>query len=102
MAVRWAADAFHAGARHTDRYVRWLTEPDPQLAGYAAELLAWFAPDEAALAGLVAVPPTGPTPPPAPAPTRLGHCPAGSERIDTRLGELLSANTAVVRVAAAR
>ncbi|WP_050778006.1 hypothetical protein [Micromonospora sp. ATCC 39149] len=102
VAVRWAADAFHAGARHTDRYVRWLTEPDPQLAGYAAELLAWFAPDEAALAGLVVVPADGAhAAARASANLTLGHWPAGSERIDTRLGELLSANTAVVRVTAA-
>ncbi|SIM57571.1 hypothetical protein [Micromonospora cremea] len=81
VAVRWEADAFHAGARHTDRYVRWLTAPDPQLAGYAAELLVWFAPDEAALAaGLTAVPGNETR-----AATRasanltLAHCPVGSE-----------------------
>ncbi|MFU8854453.1 hypothetical protein ACNAW0_26250 [Micromonospora sp. SL1-18] len=100
VAVRWEADAFHAGARHADRYVRWLTDPDPQLAGYAAELLAWFAPDEAALAGLLAVPDdeAGAR---ASANLTLGHCPISSERIDARLGELLSANAAVVRVTAA-
>ncbi|SIM57602.1 hypothetical protein [Micromonospora cremea] len=102
VAVRWDADAFHAGARHINRYVGWLTDPDPQLAGYAAELLAWFASDEAALAGLIAVPGDDVR-----AATRasanltLGHCPVGSERIDARLSELLSANTAVVRVTAA-
>ncbi|MGN9892393.1 hypothetical protein [Micromonospora sp. L31] len=102
VAVRWEADAFHAGARHTDRYVRWLTDPDPQLAAYAAELLVWFAPDEAALAGLISVPGDE-----AGAATRasanltLAHWPVGSERIDARLRELLSANTAVVRVTAA-
>ncbi|MFI7647393.1 hypothetical protein ACIBTZ_15105 [Micromonospora sp. NPDC049460] len=102
VAVRWEADAFHAGARHTDRYVRWLTDPDPQLAGYAAELLAWFPPDEAALAGLIAVPDDE-----ARAATRasanlsLAHCPAGSERIDACLREMLSANAAAVRVTAA-
>ncbi|MFF3853965.1 hypothetical protein [Micromonospora sp. NPDC002575] len=102
VAVRWAADAFHAGARHTDRYVRWLAEPDPQLAGCAAELLAWFAPDEAALAGLVAVPADGAhAAARASANLALGHCPVGSDRIDARLGGLLSANRAVVRVTAA-
>ncbi|MET8251215.1 hypothetical protein [Micromonospora sp. NPDC005197] len=70
--------------------------------GYAAELLAWFAPDEAALAGLMAVPDDA-----ARAATRasanltLAHCPVGSERVDARLRELLSANAAVVRVTAA-
>ncbi|MET8911001.1 hypothetical protein [Micromonospora sp. NPDC004551] len=102
VAVRWEADAFHAGARHTDRYVRWLTDADPQLAGYAAELLAWFPPDQAAVAGLIAVPDDG-----ARAATRasanltLAHCPAGSERIDACLREMLSATAAVVRVTAA-
>ncbi|MEU8181514.1 hypothetical protein AB0B85_23470 [Micromonospora sp. NPDC049044] len=102
VVVRWEADAFHAGARYTDRYVRWLTDPDRQVAGYAAELLAWFALDEAALAGLIAIPDDD-----ARAAVRasanlaLGHCRGGSERIDARLRELLSANTAVVRVTAA-
>ncbi|SCF00588.1 hypothetical protein GA0074695_2824 [Micromonospora viridifaciens] len=102
VAVRWEADAFHAGARHTDRYVRWLTDPDPQLAGYAAELLAWFAPDEAALAGLIAVPDDE-----AHAATRasanltLGHCPVSSEPIDACLHQLLAAKAEVVRVTAA-
>lgn len=101
-AIRWAADAFHAGARHTDRYVRWLAEPDPQLAGYAAELLAWFTPAEATLAGLVAVP-AGDAHAAARASANLalGHCPVDSARIDSRLGGLLSAGTAVVRVTAA-
>ena len=102
VAVRWEADAFHAGARHTERYVRWLTDPDPRLAGYAAELLAWFAPDETVLAGLIAV-----SDDEARAAVRasanltLGHCPGGSERINVRLQELLSANAMVVRVTAA-
>ncbi|MFC5943999.1 hypothetical protein ABUL04_25340 [Micromonospora harpali] len=101
-AVRWAADAFHAGARHTDRYVRWLAEPDPQLAGYAAELLAWFAPDEATLAGLVAVPADEThAAARASANLALGHCPVDSARVDARLGGLLAADTAVVRVTAA-
>ncbi|MBQ0905483.1 hypothetical protein [Micromonospora sp. U21] len=84
VAVRWEADAFHAGGRYTDRYVRWLTDPDPQLAGYAAELLAWFAPDEAALAGLTAVPgdETRAATRRASANLTLAHCPVGSERID--------------------
>ena len=102
VAVRWEADAFHAGARHTDRYVRWLTDPDPQLAGYAAELLAWFAPDEAALAGLIAVPDDEARAViRASANLTLGHCPVGSERIDVCVREMLSANAAVVRVTAA-
>lgn len=102
VGVRWEADAFHAGARHTDRYVRWLTDPDPRLAGYAAELLAWFALDEAALSGLLAIPDCE-----ARAATRasanltLGHCPADSRRIDARLHELLSANAPAVRATAA-
>ncbi|MER7474741.1 hypothetical protein [Micromonospora sp. NPDC000018] len=102
VAVRWEADAFHAGARHTDRYVRWLTDPDPLLAGYAAELLAWFAPDEAALVGLITLPDDE-----ARAATRasanlaLAHFPVDSEPIDACLREMLSANAAVVRVTAA-
>ncbi|GGR79519.1 hypothetical protein GCM10010169_24620 [Micromonospora fulviviridis] len=102
VAVRWEADAFHAGGRHTDRYVHWLTDPDPELAAYAAELLAWFAPDEATLAGLIAIPADA-----ARAATRasanltLAHCEVGSERIDACLHEMLSANAAVVRVTAA-
>ncbi|MFG1803362.1 hypothetical protein ACGFI4_24785 [Micromonospora carbonacea] len=101
-AVRWAADAFHAGARHTDRYIRWLAEPDPQLAGYAAELLAWFGPDEAALAGLVAVPADeAHAAVRASANLTLGHCPVDSARIDAHLGGLLAADPAVVRVTAA-
>ncbi|MFI7430796.1 hypothetical protein ACIBPB_27755 [Micromonospora sp. NPDC049836] len=102
VAVRWEADAFHAGARHTDRYVRWLTDPDPRLAGYAAELLAWFPPDEAALTGLIDVPADeAHAAPRASANLTLAHWPAGLERIDAGLRELLSAYAAVVRVTAA-
>ncbi|MFG2053104.1 hypothetical protein ACGFI9_03650 [Micromonospora sp. NPDC048930] len=102
VAVRWEADAYQAGARHTDRYVHWLTDPDPQLAGYAAELLAWFAPDEAALAGLIAVPhDKAHTATRASANLTLGHCPVGSERIDACLRRLLSANAGIVPVTAA-
>lgn len=102
VSVRWEADAFHAGARHTDRYVRWLTDPDVLLAGYAAELLAWFAPEEATVAGLIAVPGDGGRATArASANLTLAHCPVGSERIDRRLREMLSAPAAVVRVTAA-
>ncbi len=102
VTVRWEADAFHAGARHTDRYVRWLAEPDSQLSGYSAELLAWFAPDDATLAGLIAVPSGGAhTATRASANLTLGHCPVDSERTDARLHGLLTASTALVRVTAA-
>ncbi|KKK04869.1 hypothetical protein [Micromonospora sp. HK10] len=102
VAVRWEADAFHAGARHTDRYLRWLTDPDPRLAAYAAELLAWFTPDDAALAGLVAVPDSeAGAAARASANLTLGHCPVSSARIDACLYELLSAPAAIVRVTAA-
>ncbi|MEU4681131.1 hypothetical protein [Micromonospora sp. NPDC023737] len=102
VVVRWEADAFHAGGRHTDRYVRWLTDPDPLLAAYAAELLAWFAPDEAALTGLVAVPDEElRAVARASANLTLGHCPVNSQRIDTCLRELLSGAVPVVRVTAA-
>ncbi|MEV1328573.1 hypothetical protein AB0J20_03220 [Micromonospora costi] len=100
VAVRWEADAYRAGARHTGRYVRWLTDPDPHVGAYAAEILAWFAPDDTTVTGLVAVP-ERPSHSRASANLTLGHWPVGSERIDARLRELLAANTTVVRVTAA-
>ncbi|MFC0506695.1 hypothetical protein [Micromonospora costi] len=100
VAARWEADAYRAGARHTDRYVRWLTDPDPHVGAYAAEILAWFAPDDTAVTGLVAVP-EHPTATRASANLTLGHWPVDSGRIDARLRELLAANAAVVRVTAA-
>ncbi|MFC6023282.1 hypothetical protein ACFP2T_44910 [Plantactinospora solaniradicis] len=100
--VRWAADAFHAGARHTDSYLRWLADPHSRLAGLAAELLAWFPPTERVVSALVAVPDDeARSAARASANLTLGHCPTEAVQIDTRLRDLLLAPGPAVRVTAA-
>ncbi|GGQ79581.1 hypothetical protein [Streptomyces asoensis] len=42
VAVRWAADAYHAAERHTPSFTTWLQDPEPAVAARAAALLAWF------------------------------------------------------------
>ncbi|MEO3745816.1 hypothetical protein [Plantactinospora sp. B5E13] len=119
VAVRWAADAYAAGARHLDRYVVWLTDPDDLVAALAAELVAWFPPTGPGLAALLAVPgtrrdvrasanltlarwPAGSIPAGRPpAGSTPDTRPDGSPRVDSVLEELLTATEPVVRVTAA-
>jgi hypothetical protein len=49
---RWAADAYQAGAAGLATYVGWLS--DPVVAAQAAELLAYFPPDDRTVDALVA------------------------------------------------
>jgi hypothetical protein len=54
--ARWRRDAHLAASRHTETYRRLLLDLDVEVAAMAAELLAWFPPEEATLAALLNVP----------------------------------------------
>jgi hypothetical protein len=85
-------DAFRAAGAHVASYVNWLT--DPLVAAQAAELLAYFPPDEkvvSALLGSVA---------PASANLTLGYV-SGYPSVDTHLESALAAASLDVRMTAA-
>lgn len=91
-AARWASDAYQAGLAHVPTYSSWLA--DPVVAAQAAELLAYFPPDERtvdALVGSVA---------PASANLTLGYL-SGFPSVDKHLTELLDAGSLDVRMTAA-
>lgn len=101
-ALRWDADSFRAAAEHTDRYARWVGDTDPEVAARAAELLAWFAPTDAAVTALLMVPAD-----PVRAPVRasanltLAHLDTEAVGIEHRLRELLTTPPPAVHVTAA-
>jgi hypothetical protein len=91
-AVRWAGDAYRAGADHVPSYAGWLS--DPLIAAQAAEFLAYFPVDEPtvdALVGSVA---------PASANLTLGYV-EGFPAVDKHLTTLLDAEPLDVRMTAA-
>jgi hypothetical protein len=53
-AEKWDADAYWATAAHVTTYRRWIDDGDPQVASQAAELLAWFTPDDTTITTLLA------------------------------------------------
>lgn len=91
-AVRWAAEAYRAGQEHVPTYAAWLT--DPVVAAQAAELLAYFPPDEGTVNALVA------SVAPASANLTLGYV-TGFPSVDTHLTALLDAEPLDVRMTAA-
>lgn len=91
-AVRWSADAYRAGQAHVRTYTAWLT--DPVVAPQAAELLAYFPPDEQTVNALVA------SVAPASANLTLGYV-TGFPSVDTHLTTLLDADRLDVRMTAA-
>jgi hypothetical protein len=103
VAVRWDADAYWAFAAHTEAYLRWLTDPDPDVAARAAALLAWFPASDLTVTELLAVPADrGRDPVRASANLTLAHLTiTDGAAVDRRLAELLTAPTAVVRTTAA-
>jgi hypothetical protein len=90
--VRWAGDAYRAGAEHVPTYAGWLT--DPLIAAQAAEMLAYFPVDEPTVESLVA------SVAPASANLTLGYV-SGFPEVDKHLTTLLDAEALDVRMTAA-
>jgi hypothetical protein len=91
-AVRWAGDAYRAGLAHVHTYAGWLS--DPVVAAQAAELLAYFPPDQKTVDALLA------SVAPASANLTLGYL-KGFPAIDTHLTSALEAQSLGVRMTAA-
>lgn len=91
-AARWSAAAYRAGQAHVASYVAWLS--DPVVAAQAAELLAYFPPDQKTVDALIA------SVAPASANLTLGYLP-GFPSIDEHLSGLLDAPARDVRMTAA-
>jgi hypothetical protein len=91
-AARWASDAYQAGLAHVPTYSTWLA--DPVVAAQAAELLAYFPPDERTVDALVS------SVAPASANLTLGYL-SGFPSVDKHLTELLDAESLDVRMTAA-
>jgi hypothetical protein len=91
-AIRWSADAYHAGQAHVSSYTGWLA--DPVVAAQAAELLAHFPPDQKIVDALLA------SAAPASANLTLGYLP-GFPSVDEHLTGLLEAPSPDVRMTAA-
>ncbi|HEX6353588.1 hypothetical protein [Actinophytocola sp.] len=91
-AVRWAGDAYRAGLAHVPSYANWLS--DPAVAAQAAELLAYFPPDEKTVDALVT------SVAPASANLTLGYL-SGFPTVDEHLTSQLDAEPLEVRMTAA-
>lgn len=91
-AVRWAGDAYRAGMEHVPTYAGWLS--DPVVAAQAAELLAYFPPDQKTVDALIA------SVAPASANLTLGYV-SGFPAVDEHLTGLLDAPSLDVRMTAA-
>jgi hypothetical protein len=91
-AVRWAGDAYRAGQDHVHTYAGWLS--DPVVAAQAAELLAYFPPDQKTVDALLA------SEAPASANLTLGYV-TGFPAIDAHLTSALDAASLDVRMTAA-
>jgi hypothetical protein len=100
--ARWRHDAYEAAALHTGTYTRLLADPDAEVAALAAELLAWFPPDDAALQALVNVPADGRhSLVRASANLTLAYMNRDDSGIDSRLHDQLTSELPVVRRTAA-
>jgi hypothetical protein len=91
-AARWSAAAYQAGQAHVAEYTGWLS--DPVVAAQAAELLAYFPPDQKTVDALIAAAA------PASANLTLGYL-SGFPSIDGHLSGLLDAPSLDVRITAA-
>jgi hypothetical protein len=91
-AARWSAAAYRAGQAHVASYVGWLS--DPVVAAQAAELLAYFPPDQKTVDALIA------SVAPASANLTLGYL-SGFPSVDEHLSGLLDAPSRDVRMTAA-
>jgi hypothetical protein len=85
-AVRWEADSYRATAAFLPTIVGWLSEPDDDLAAYAAALLPWLPPNPAAVSALIDVP-THQVQARASANLALAHLPHVDPRIDQRIDQ---------------
>ena len=100
--ARWRLDAYLAAALHAGRYRRLLADPDAKVAALAAELLAWFPPDDAALRALVNIPADGPHAlVRASANLTLAFMNRDDSSIDSRLRDQLTSELPGVRLTAA-
>lgn len=100
--ARWRYDAYRAGALHADRYRRLLADPDAEVGALAAELLAWFPPDDATLQALVNIPADGlHAPVRASANLTLAYTNRDDSGIDSRLRDQLTSELPGVRFTAA-
>ena len=100
--ARWRHDAYQAAALHAGRYRRWLADPDAEVAALAAELLAWFPPDDAARRALVNIPADGPHAlVRASANLTLAYTNRDDSNIDSRLRDQLTSELPGVRLTAA-
>jgi len=97
-ARKWGADAYWAVAAHVDAYRHWLGD-DPLVASQAAELLAWFPPDERTIAALLAA--EGDDIVRASANLALAHLAVSPATIAARMTALLGHDSFVVRLTAA-
>ena len=97
-AEKWDADAYWAVAAHVDAYRHWL-DGDPLVASQAAELLAWFPPDEPTIAPLLSA--NGDDSVRASANLALAHLTVSPATIAARMTALLGHASLVVRVTAA-
>jgi hypothetical protein len=91
-AVRWAAEAYRAGLAHVSSYAGWLS--DPVVAAQAAELLAYFPPEQTTVDALLT------SVAPASANLTLGYL-SGFPAVDAHLTSLLDAPELDVRMTAA-
>jgi hypothetical protein len=91
-AVRWSAAAYQAGLAQVPTYTGWLS--DSVIAAQAAELLAYFPPDQRTVDALIAAEA------PASANLTLGYL-SGFPSVDEHLTESLAASTLDVRMTAA-
>jgi hypothetical protein len=100
--ARWRRDAYLAASMHTGTYRRLLLSPDVEVAALAAELLAWFPPEEATLAALVSVPADARhAMVRASANLTLAYLPGNHRGIEPRLHQQLTSDLPVVRLTAA-
>jgi hypothetical protein len=100
--ARWRRDAYLAASLHTQTYRRLLLDPDVEVAPLAAELLAWFPPEDATLAALVNVPADARHAlVRASANLTLAHLPVHDLGIEPRLHEQLTSDLPVTRLTAA-
>jgi hypothetical protein len=90
--VRWSANAYQAGRDHVPTYAGWLS--DPVVAAQAAELLAYFPPDQKTVDALIA------SVAPASANLTLGYL-SGFPTVDEHLTEQLTSPSRSDRMTAA-
>ncbi|KUN86432.1 hypothetical protein [Streptomyces griseoruber] len=101
VALRWAADAYRAAARHTRSLLGLLPDPDPTVAAHAAALAVWY-PHLPGLPEALTAVPHDRTPARASANLALAHLPGPLTRAERgALSACLGSPDATVRLTAA-